>query len=155
VFLLKSLAMTKQLASFDDVLETLLGIEDRLEARPRGAWTLPQVLEHCAQSIEYSIDRYPVLKSGLFRATVGRIAKRKFLGAGAMSHNLEAAIPGAPELAADADATAVLARLRRAIEAFRAHQGPFADHLAYGPCSKEEYERLHAMHVADHLSALE
>lgn len=117
---------------------------------PRGPWTLAHTLEHCAQSIEYSLSGYPALRSGLFRATVGRIAKRKFLSAGRMRHDLAAPVPGAPALASS-DAAVAEARLRAAIAAFQAHEGAFADHLAYGPCSKAEYEALHVMHVADHL----
>ena len=41
------------------------------------------------------------------------------------------------------------------IAAFTAHDGPLKPHPVYGDCTKEEFARLHAMHVADHLSALD
>lgn len=138
--------------TFDEVLGEL----DRLTtsgAGTQGAWSLAWVLEHCAQSIEYSMTGYPVLRSGLFRATIGRIAKGKFLRSGAMSHDVEAPIAGAPALSLS-DANEAGERLRHAIVAFRAHEGPLADHLAYGACTKTDYEALHAMHVTDHFSKL-
>ena len=139
--------------SFSDVLAAL----DRLPLQTNGSapqrFTPAQALVHCAQSIEYSMSGYPELRSGLFRAVIGPLAKKKFLRAGAMSHDVGAPIAGAPALPADVDLASALARLRGAIAAFRAFDGPLAPHLAYGVCSKSEYEALHAMHVADHLRA--
>lgn len=139
--------------SFDDVAHEL----ERLERSPSVAvgsgWPLPTVLAHCAQSIEYSIAGYPRLRPAWFRATLGRLARAKFLTQGRMSHDLRAPVPGAPPLV-ELVAPVALRRLRDAISTFRAHEGPLAPHLAYGPCTRSEYEQLHAMHVADHLSAV-
>jgi Protein of unknown function (DUF1569) len=133
--------------------EVSRALDELEQTRPErvGGLPLAQALEHCAQSIEFSLRGYPSLRSGLFRATIGRIAKRKFLAQGRMRHDTTRAVPGAPPLGAS-DLPSALARLRAAIEAFTAHHGPLAEHLAYGPCNKTEYEALHAMHVADHLS---
>jgi len=137
-------------APLDQLDQHLDGLTD--VAAP-GTWTLAQALAHCAQSIEYSIAGYPRLRSGLFRATIGPIVKRKFLRAGRMSHDIAAPVAGAPELPATLTFAAARDRLRAAIGAFRAHPGPFAPHLAYGPCTKEEYAALHLMPLDDHLRA--
>ena len=79
--------------------------------------------------------------------------KRKFLRAGFMSHDVAAGIAGAADPAADADLASAMARLRAAIARFRAFEGTLFPHLAYGSCSKPDYEQLHSMHVADHLGA--
>jgi hypothetical protein len=140
--------------SFGDVLAAL----DRLPlvppppARPQ-RFTPAQTLVHCAQSIEYSMSDYPRLRSGLFRATIGPLVKRKFLRGGAMTHDVAAGIAGAADPAADADLASAMARLRAAIAAFTAFDGALGPHLAYGACTKAEYEKLHSMHVADHLGA--
>ncbi len=134
------------LATLDDVLRAV----DEAPAAPGLGWALA----HCAQSIDCSVHGYPRLRSGLFRATVGRLVKRRFLGRGAMTHDTSAPIAGAAELPRDLPADDGRARLRAAIDAFRAHAGALAPHLAYGACTREQYERLHAMHVADHLGAL-
>ncbi|HZH77304.1 MAG TPA: DUF1569 domain-containing protein [Archangium sp.] len=147
------MSQTLRMTTWAQVLAELDALERAEAASVPGAWTLPQVLLHCAQSIDYSLDGYPRPRSALFRATVGRIAKRKFLSQGFMSHGLAAAIPGAPELEAG-NLSSALARLRQAISRFQAAEASaLKPHLAYGACDKREYEALHAMHLADHLAA--
>jgi hypothetical protein len=118
-------------------------------------WSLPQALAHCAQSIELSITGYPRARSRLFQNVLGRAIKRRFLRRGVMLHNRAAAISGAPAIAPSVTRSEALARLRRAIADFQAHEGPFAPHFAYGPTTKVEYEALHAMHLVDHLTAFD
>src|SRR5690349_17479914 len=67
-------------------------------ARSLTAWPLAQVLEHAAQSVEYSIHGFPQHKSAAFQNSVGRLAFAAFERAGAMSHGLTEPIPGAPAL---------------------------------------------------------
>jgi hypothetical protein len=122
---------------------------------PAKSWTLAQAIAHCAQSIECSISAYPRLRSALFRATIGPIVKRRFLRAGAMSHDTVAPIAGAPEIPSTIALADACDRLAAASRAFATHDGPFAPHLAYGRCTKDEYARLHWLHVADHLRAFE
>jgi len=117
---------------------------------PRG-WTLAQAVAHCAQSIEYSMTAYPKLRSGLFRATIGPIVKRKFLRAHRMSHDVLAQVAGAPEISAAITLADACDRAIAAGKAFDAFTGDLAPHLAYGRCSKPEYAELHALHVDDHL----
>jgi len=117
-------------------------------------WTTSQTLLHCAQSIEYAVTGYPTLKPAFIRATIGKLVKRRFLGKGAMSHDTAAVVAGAPALDAATPVDAAKQRLRAAIAAFRAHAGPYAPHLVYGPCTRDEYERLQSMHVADHLATV-
>jgi hypothetical protein len=140
-------------ASLREAEQQLRALDPASLRSPPGAWTPAQVLQHCAQSIEYSLTGYPVHRAKLFRATVGRLALRKFLGQGYMSHALDGPIPGAPALSGGPVADA-LARLLGAIAALDAHPGPLADHFAYGPVTREQYARVHAMHVADHLGAM-
>lgn len=72
-----------------------------------------------------------------------------------MSHNLAEPIPGAPALDARTDSAAAVARLQRAIQEFQGTTAPLRPHFAYGDLSKPEYERAHAMHLANHFSAFE
>jgi hypothetical protein len=122
-------------------------------ARGTGRFTLAQAVEHCAQSVECSMTGYPELRSGFFRATIGPLVKRKFLRAGSMSHDTSAGIAGAPDPAAGVDLAVAIAHLGAAIARFQAFEAPLAPHLAYGRCSKADYEALHSMHIADHLGA--
>lgn len=135
---------------------------DRLHAAPRHAlgsstaWNWSQTLEHCAQSMEFSMQGFPQPKSALFQHTAGAAAFGLFAWRGRMSHNLAEPIPGAPALAMGTpDASAALERLHAAVAAFAAHQGPLQPHFAYGALSRQQYEQAHAMHLANHLSAFD
>jgi hypothetical protein len=136
--------------SFDEVLAAIGGELPAVTA----PWTTAQHLEHCAQSIEYAVRGYPRMKPAIVRATIGKLVKRKFLRAGTMSHDTHAPVAGAPALDGGLALDAARARLRAAIAEFRGHAGPYAPHLVYGPCTRDEYEQLQSMHVADHLRLL-
>jgi hypothetical protein len=131
------------LAAVEVWLDTLAG------ARSLTAWSVPHVIEHAAQSIEYSLDGYPELRSETFRASVGALAFAAFKRGGRMWHDTTEAIPGAPPLAATALAPAI-ARLRNALARFAAHPGAFAPHFAYGALDRDDYLRAHLMHLANH-----
>jgi hypothetical protein len=118
--------------------------------RTTGAWSLAQVLDHAAQSVEFSLRGFPQMRSALFRATAGGAAFAWFDARGAMSHGLAEPIPGAPALGNELPAAA--ARLVKALRAFEAHEGAFAPHFAYGALTKDEYTRAHLMHLANHWS---
>lgn len=115
-------------------------------------WTWAQTLEHCAQSIEYSMSGFPESKSRLFQDTVGSAALAVFSWRGRMTHDLAEPIPGAPSLAVGSAPEVALARLLASIASFRNWPKPLQPHFAYGALDKKEYERAHAMHLANHLS---
>jgi hypothetical protein len=132
-----------------EVLDAL----DRLEGELPGPWSLGQTLVHCAQSVEFSLTGYPRKRGWLVRRVIGPRIMAKFLRQGFMTHDRSAPIPGAPPLGEPTLAEGI-ARLRSAIAAFDAYQGPLAPHFAYGAVDRASYEKLHAMHVSDHLSVL-
>jgi Protein of unknown function (DUF1569) len=143
----------RTLGSLDEARAALTAL-DLARLKVTGPWSVGQVLIHCAQSIEYSISGFPRNKPWLFRATVGKLALGVFLRRGYLGHDLAAAIPGAPvpELGEAADA---LKRLLSAITTFQSHPGPFAPHFAYGPVEKSRYDRVQALHIADHLASFD
>jgi hypothetical protein len=124
-----------------------------LRSSPAGAyrgWTLARAIAHCAQSIECSMTRYPKLRSGFFRATIGPVVKRRFLRAHAMSHDVTAPIAGAAEISDAIALDEACDRALAAARAFAAFDGMLAPHLAYGWCTKPEYAELHLLHFEDH-----
>ncbi|HND13265.1 MAG TPA: DUF1569 domain-containing protein [Pseudomonadota bacterium] len=131
------------LHSFSEVLVQL----DRIAP----ATGLGAALAHCAQSIEYSLTGFPTQRGLLVRTLIGPLLLRKYLRQGFLSHDVKAPIPGAPPLSPDLAFTDGAERLRRAISEFRSHRGILAPHFAFGKVSREDYEKLHAMHLADHL----
>lgn len=115
-------------------------------------WSWDQTLEHCAQSIEFSMQGFPEPKSKLFQNTVGTAAFEVFAWRGRMTHDLAEPIPGAPSLAADSGEGVALERLRTAIANFRQWTKPLQPHFAYGDLDKVQYELAHAMHLANHFA---
>jgi hypothetical protein len=118
------------------------------------AWNLPQVVQHLAQSIEFSMQGYPALKGAWFRASVGSAAFAVFNARGAMSHSLDEPIPGAPALDAAQALRVSVQRLLDAMDAFAGFSGTLRPHFAYGELSKPQYERAHLMHLANHWQQL-
>ena len=113
-------------------------------------WNLSQVLQHLAQSVEFSMQGFPVLKGAWFRSSVGAAAFAVFNARGAMSHTLDEPIPGAPALDAGQTLKTSVQRLLDAMDAFAASTSPLRPHFAYGELSKPQYERAHLMHLANH-----
>lgn len=113
-------------------------------------WNLSQVLQHLAQSIEFSMQGFPALKGAWFRSTVGSAAFAVFNARGAMSHDLSDPIPGAPALEAAQALKVSVQRLLDAMEAFAEFNGTLRPHFAYGELTKPQYERAHLMHLAQH-----
>lgn len=123
--------------------------------RPKsGTWSTAQICEHMAASIEHSMSGYPVMRNVIIRATIGRIVLGRFLARGAMSHDRNAPIPGLPMPETTTSHDAAVKRLLAAIDAFTQFRGEPAPHFVYGPVTREQYDRVHAMHIADHLGDL-
>lgn len=118
-----------------------------------GGWNLSQMLNHLAQSIEYSISGYPVHKSERFKQNIGQRAFSLFAYRGKMSHDLVEPIPGAPRLEAN-DAALAMRRLITALNDFRVHHGELKPHFAYGQLTHAEYTYAHVMHINNHLESL-
>ena len=118
--------------------------------RSTGAWSLPQILNHAAQSIEYSMQGFPQPKSALFQATLGKAAFAVFQLRGQMNHSLSEPIPGAPTLAAGDVLQPAIARALKALRDFDAYTEPLAPHFAYGALDKAQFLRAHLMHLANH-----
>jgi len=141
---------------FPDVATARAAVQGLLTATLRndGPWSLPQVLHHLAQSIEFSLAGFPEPKSALFQHTAGAAAWAVFDARGAMTHGLGEPIPGAPALPpADAPLAAGVQRLLAALDRFDAHTGALQPHFAYGALDKPAYTRAHLMHLANHWQA--
>ena len=136
--------------TLDDSLRWLDRVDGSPGVKATGAWPLGAVLEHLAQSIEMSMDGFPVPRSALFQSTAGSAAFSWFKWRGRMSHGLDEPIPGAPSLTASADWKPASKRLRDAIRRFNAYNGALKPHFAYGQLSKTEFAMAHHMHIVNH-----
>ena len=140
-------------ASLADAREELTRLAQARSVVSATAWNWAQTLTHCAQSIEYSMSGFPEMKPALFQRTVGTAAIGVFGWRGRMTHDLGEPIPGAPPLDASAPAAPAIERLLASMQAFSQWSGTLRPHFAYGDLAKPDYERAHAMHLANHLSA--
>ena len=148
------MASSHTLTELTERLPKHLGRPEADLLAPGGPWNLSQTLQHCAQTVRYSVTGYPRLKPALFRATAGALAKRLFLSRGATKHSLGAEIDGAPPLDPSLPSAEAASGLADAVALFTGHPGPHAPHPAYGRCTHDEFARLHAMHLAEHLPGL-
>lgn len=135
-------------AGFADVEAALATLPPALV--PSGGWSLARVLHHCAFSVECSLQGFPQLKPLPVRRLVGPLVLARFISAGRMRHGLAAPLGGEPAPPGD-DVARAVERLRAAIAAFRAADA-LHEHPVYGRVSKPDFERAHAMHLADHLT---
>lgn len=143
--------------TLSDVTERLrkdLSRPERDLLAPASPWNLSQTLQHCTQTVRYSVTGYPRLKPALFRATAGALAKRLFLRRGATKHPLGAEIEGAPSLDPHMPVAEAAAGFENAVALFTGHTGQHALHPAYGRCTHDEFARLHAMHLTEHIPGL-
>lgn len=143
-------ALTPGFASWQQARETVLGLMFGQYHLAHQRWSLAQMLQHLAQSIEFSIQGYPAPKSALFQHTLGRAAFVLFDARGQMSHDLAEPIPGAPALDPQQSLKHAVQRLLDAMQAFSAHRGPLKPHFAYGELDRAAYQRAHLMHLANH-----
>ena len=134
-----------KLVSFD---ESLAALDKTAPVSGLGA-----ALAHCAQSIDYSLTGFPTQRGWLVRKLIAPLLLRKFLRQGFMTHDVHAPIPLAPAISPDLPFEEGVAKLRGAMARFRVHAGPLAPHFAFGDIGRDDYERLHSMHLADHLSS--
>jgi hypothetical protein len=139
--------------SIAGALQVLEGLSSKALVSVQG-WNPAQVFNHCAQSIDYSMDGYPELKAAWFRHSLGVAAFSVFASRGAMRHPLNQPIPGAPGLDAPSDPALALARLQGAFARFAGHTGALQPHFAYGQLSHAEYAQAHVLHLYNHLSLL-
>ena len=139
--------------SLDGARQVLAELQGRA-LRSISGWSPSEVFNHCAQSIDYSIDGYPKLKPAWFRHTLGPAAFAVFSARSAMRHPLDEAIPGAAALTEPASQALALQRLRAAFERFAEHQGALQPHFAYGALDRAGYAEAHVLHLYNHLSLI-
>ncbi|MDX1676452.1 DUF1569 domain-containing protein [Arsukibacterium sp.] len=119
-----------------------------------GVWNVSQILQHCAQSIHYSLYGYPEARSPLFQYTVGKLAVNAFSATGTLHHPLDEAIPGAAELEPALPNDVALRELIYTVQQFMDWQGPMQPHFAFGSLTKAQYYSVHYLHLQSHLAEI-
>lgn len=136
--------------------DQLLAEAERLArgpTRPLGNWSVGQVLEHLARTMNMAIDGTPLRVPWLVRWAIRLFFRRRLLD-GPMPAGFQLPSAAARELVpAPISADEGLAHLRAAVArlARQPHREPSP---TLGPLTREEYDRLHFSHAALHMSFL-
>lgn len=137
-----------QLASFDKVMPEVAVLLDGHETV--GNWSLAQILNHLAGAMRMSVDGIAFRAPWILRKTLAPFVLRNVFKTGRLRDGIklpEAALPR-PGLDARAEAEALCA----ALAYYAAATGPMADHPFFGRMSRADWDRLHLIHIAHHLS---
>lgn len=137
-------------------LEEAIAEVKRLENLPKkttGVWSYYQILDHCAEGIESSMDGYKGSAPWLIRKTIGQMMKHKTFLQGFMDHG--GLNPTAPKTREEGDEKKAQERLFNAINRFKNFTGKLQLHPFFDELSREEFEKLHSYHIANHLCFVE
>lgn len=138
-----------QLRSLMDALSKNESVEVSRFVSSNNAWTPAQHFVHMAQSIELSINGYPVHRSDTFKSFVGPLAFSVFSSKGASTHNTMELIPGTKPVTPDLPLSQAVNRLIAAIEMFESSD-KVQSHFAYGDLTIAEYQNAHLFHINEH-----
>jgi hypothetical protein len=141
--------------SLEEAKEEITRLKTSAKVMVSPGWSLPEILNHCSQSIEFSLQGFPEYKSVFFQKTIGKLAFLVFKTRGYMNHNLADPIPSAPSIINPKEYNAVFNRVETAIDLFLKFENELKPHFAYGSINKKGYNMAHAMHIANHFSAIE
>jgi hypothetical protein len=118
--------------------------------RTVGKWSLGQICNHLSHAIAGSVDGFQVKAPWLLRMTIGPFILRKILKEGTMREGVQVPEEILPKPGLDDRAEAEA--LRAAVRLFGAHTGPLVPHPLGATLSRADWERLHCIHCAHHLS---
>ncbi len=133
-------------------LEEVMPEVDRLLGgyKAVGNWSLGQMCNHLTQSIAGSVEGYPGQAPWLLRKTLGPLIVRGILKTGKMREGVQ--VPEAFRPKPGLDDRAEAEALRAAVRIFAGHHGPLVEHPLGVKLSRADWERLHCVHCAHHLS---
>jgi hypothetical protein len=115
-----------------------------------GRWSLGQICNHLTGAFVGSVEGFPRKAPWLVRKAVGPIILRRLLGTGRMAEGIK--LPEGMRPKPGLDDRAEAEALRAALRLFAAHPGPPATHPFFGRMSREQWDHLHRIHCAHHLS---
>ena len=140
---------------FDDLNQVMPEVDHLLLGYSRGGnWTLAQVCHHLALVLKGRFEGWRWRMPWVIRRTVGPLVVRRIFSSGKMAEGfkLNKELKLVPESNLDDRAEAEF--LRSALRVYRESTGPFPEHPFFGPLNRSQWDRLHAIHCAHHLSFL-
>jgi hypothetical protein len=130
--------------------EVMADVDRLLEGHETvGKWSLGQVCHHLAETIRCSVEGFPTHMPWPIRRAIGPWIYRKIDRDGRMPAGIKA--PAYLQPSPGLDARDGAESLREAIRLYQAN-GPIAEHPIFGPFTPSQWERIHCIHCAHHLS---
>jgi len=137
--------------------DTLLADAERLarEGYDRaGKWSLAQALDHVGAGLRVALTGSAKRMPWPMRVTARSLALPLMRAWRWIPAGTPAPAWWQPQVPADADDAAAVARFRAEVEAFGAHAGPYHPHPAFGRLDREAYADLMLIHASHHLGFL-
>ncbi|WP_406697701.1 DUF1569 domain-containing protein [Singulisphaera sp. Ch08] len=115
-----------------------------------GNWSLGQICNHLAGAIAGSVEGFPFHAPWIFRKTLGAVSRRRVFKTGRMATGIP--LPARYSPKPDLDPRAEAEALRATLRFYAGFQEPLALHPVFGRLTRDEWNQLHAIHCAHHLS---
>jgi Protein of unknown function (DUF1569) len=117
-----------------------------------GQWDLAQICDHLTYFVQGSLDGYTFRVPWLLKFIFGRFMLRRILKQQRMSAGITT--PQKPLPPAGGDEAASIHRFKQIIARLQAHQGELQPSPFFGYLTPEQWQALHRIHCAHHLSFL-
>jgi hypothetical protein len=117
-----------------------------------GNWTLGQICDHLAIFMRGSVDGFSWTMPWIFRVTIGRFFLQRILRQKKMAAGVR--VPKVFLPGESADDVASVESLLQLVRRYQDHTGPMAPSPFSGELSRQEWDQLHLIHAAHHLSFL-
>lgn len=142
----------KEINDFGDIHHCLDYLESNEVIMTKDRWLPDQHLSHCAEVINFSLYGYPQQNPVIMQNTIGKMVFHYFTWQNHMHHDTNASTPGSPPYK-PVEIAESISRLRAALNAFDAYEGPLSRHYFYGRLTKKQYAHIHCLHFANHWEA--
>jgi hypothetical protein len=141
-----------QFNCIDDMLADVERLAQSKEVRALGNWSGGQVLRHLTIIMNGSIDGVPPMMPGAVRFMIRLLAKRRILSR-PMAPGFKLPARAAMLIPPETTWEEGLNEFRRAAGRLKSESAR-KQHPAFGPLTREEWDRLHCRHAELHLSFL-
>lgn len=119
-----------------------------------GKWSLAQVLDHVGAGLRVAVAGSERRLPWPMRMSARACALPLLRAARWIPAGLPAPSWWQPQVPADADDAAAVARFRTEVAAFREHEGRYEAHPAFDRIDRESYDDLMLVHASHHLGFL-
>lgn len=142
-----------KLKSLEEALNELDRLRNSRKKTALGQWSTAQIYSHLRYFFEGSIKGFPESRSSFIRKAVGpnllsNIKKIGYMPSGFRNSFLH-------ENANVQDEDTELNLLITAVREFMIYNGKLSEHPIYGKMNREDWNLIHAYHIANHLSFID